>query len=69
MNMAEQVFVDMILKALVACHEDAKGRHEYAGSIECPACGGTLKYLTAYKGATRHRVVGKCDTEECLHWQ
>ena len=32
MNMAEQVFVDMILKALASCNEDAQGRHEYAGA-------------------------------------
>lgn len=67
--MTDDEFVAKSLEGMAACIEDANGRLGHAGSITCPACGGTLKYLTASYPKARHKVVGKCDTTDCLAWQ
>ena len=67
--MDDDAFVAKTMEALAAARTDANGRLGYAGAITCPACGGTLKYLTASYPKSRHKIVGKCDTEECLAWQ
>jgi len=44
---------------------DSDNRPDVAGEIQCPACGGTLKYSrSGYNG----HIWGKCETEGCLQW-
>lgn len=58
------------LRAMSACHEDAKTRglkkgNGGRGQIECPICKGNLHYSVAsYNG----HLWGKCETEGCVAW-
>lgn len=67
--MDDDTFIAKAVEAMAACAADADGRRGYAGSIVCPACEGTLKYLTASHPKSRHKIIGKCDTADCLAWQ
>ena len=53
---------EKILKARAAIMEKEGDRRKVAGEIECPCCGGKLKYTIASNG----HVWGCC--EECVRW-
>ena len=67
--MDDDTFAAKAVEAFAACAADADGRLGYAGMITCPACNGTLKYLTVSHPKGRHKLLGKCDTADCLAWQ
>lgn len=66
---ANDMFLDS-LKAMAACHEDAKAKGFGRGSagrgeVECPICKGRLRYSVA---AVNGHMWGACSTDGCARW-
>jgi len=59
------VDLEIFLKAMKLCCEDAKGETGIQGNIACPQCGGKLNYSIAKLNG---HLWGKCETENCLSW-
>lgn len=56
--------ISLVVRAMKLVMEDAGKVLPKVGSVECPKCKGTLRYVI--QGPRAHR--GKCDTDGCLHW-
>ncbi|KAF0199011.1 MAG: hypothetical protein FD170_3939 [Bacteroidetes bacterium] len=52
-------------KSLIKALEIIAGKAENRGVIECPQCGGQLRYARAKSNGHVH---GHCKTEGCLSW-
>ena len=63
--MTEEESHNNFFKAMELCRIDAKGERGIEGTIECPACKGTLHYSIA---GTNGHMWGRCETKDCLTW-
>ena len=54
----------LVIKAMQLCFKDAGTDRPKAGTVECPKCKGTLRYVIRGPRA----YYGKCDTIDCLDW-
>lgn len=53
-----------LMKAREAIFNATFGKRRIAGEIDCPNCGGKLKYTIASNG----HIWGACSTDKCARW-
>ena len=55
----------IVLDCVEAIHKKHPAKESIIDEMECPVCGGVLRYS---KAECNGHVHGKCDTDTCLYW-